>query len=370
LVQAGATIVGPPPVKSPGLSGYPACDAQIQKMDIELWGTSTDMPQETVRPFGKGRVIFGGKWNTDTDDLYPKYELTSQLLKSMNVPQDFEVNKPIRYTHRTSADYDIYFIANTTGEEQKATATFRSTNGTPELWDPITGETRKLPQFTVKGSQTTIPLQFVAYQSYFIVFNKNSTLKLASTQANFPKFKELNTLKGPWQVAFDPKWGGPKSVIFDKLTDWSQNSNDGIKYYSGFATYTKDFDAPANISKTKGHIYIDFGDIKDLAKVKLNGKDLGIIWTAPYRVDVSHALQPGQNHLEVQVVNRWVNRLIGDQKLPDDGIKDGKWPDWLLKGHPRPSTRYTFTTYNPYKPNSPLFASGLIGPVTIQQATN
>ncbi len=370
LVQAGATIVGPPPVKSPGLSGYPACDAQIQKMDIELWGTNTDMPQETVRPFGKGRVIFGGKWDTDTDDLYPKYELTSQLLKSMNVPQDFEVNKPIRYTHRTSADYDIYFIANTTGEEQKATATFRSTNGTPELWDPITGETRKLPQFTVKGSQTTIPLQFVAYQSYFIVFNKNSTLKLVSTQANFPKFKELNTLKGPWQVAFDPKWGGPKSITFDKLTDWSQNSNDGIKYYSGFATYTKDFDARANISKTKGHIYINFGDIKDLAKVKLNGKDLGIIWTAPYRVDVSHALQPGQNHLEVQVVNRWVNRLIGDQKLPDDGIKDGKWPDWLLKGHPRPSTRYTFTTYNPYKPNSPLFASGLIGPVTIQQATN
>lgn len=369
LTQAGATVVGSPPLKSPGLSGYPDCDAQILKMDITLWGENTSVSRETIRAFGKGKVIFGGKWDSEIDDLYPKYELTAKLLKSMNVFEDFKVDKPIRYSHRTAADYDIYFVSNTTVDEQKAKATFRSTNGTPELWDPITGETRKLSQFTVRGTQTTIPLEFVAYQSYFIVFNKHSTLKRASNQQNFPKFKELNTLKGSWQVSFDPKWGGPKKITFDKLTDWSQNTNEGIKFYSGFATYFKDFTSPTNITSAKGHLYVNFGDIKDLAKVKLNGKYLGIIWTAPYRVDITSALRPGQNHLEVEVVNRWVNRLVGDQKLPDDGIKNDKWPNWLLNHQPRPSTRYTFTTYNPYKQDSPLFASGLIGPVTIQQAS-
>jgi hypothetical protein len=368
LTEAGATVIGSPPLKSPGLSGYPDCDAQIQKMDSTLWGTNTSESQEIIRACGKGKVIFGGRWDKDTDDLYPKYALTAELLKSMDIPEDFVADKPIRYSHRTAADYDIYFVSNTTADEQNATATFRSAKGAPELWDPITGETRKLPQFTARGSETTIPLQFVAWQSYFIVFNKNSTLKPASNQQNFPKFKELSTLKGPWQVSFDPKWGGPKNITFDKLTDWSQNTNEGIKYYSGFATYYKDFISPTRLTTTKGRIYLDFGDIKDLAKVKLNGKDLGIIWTAPYRVDITSTLQPGQNHLEVQVVNRWVNRLVGDQKLPDDGIKNDKWPDWLLKGQPRPSKRYTFTTYNPYKQDSPLLASGLIGPVTIQQA--
>jgi len=179
----------------------------------------------------------------------------------------------------------------------------------------------------------------------------------------------LVTIKGPWQVSFDPKWGGPKSITFDKLTDWSKNGNEGIKYYSGFATYYKDIDLPANISLSKDHIYLDLRNVKDLAKVKLNGKNVGVIWTAPYRVDITSAMRRGQNHLEIQVVNRWVNRLIGDQKLPDDGIKNGKWPDWLLKGKPRPSARYTFTTYNPYKQDSPLTPSGLIGPVTIQQVS-
>jgi len=369
LTAAGATVIGPPPVKSPGLSGYPACDERIRKMDMALWGTTVSTSKETIKSYGKGKMIFGGDWDKETDDLYPKYELTAKLLQSMNVLEDFKADAPIRYTHRTSADYDIYFVSNTTANEQKVKANFRCANGSPELWDAVSGETRALPQFTVKGAQTMIPLQFDAYQSYFIVFPKNNVLKTFVAKANFPEFKELVTIKGPWQVSFDPKWGGPKSITFDKLTDWSKNDNEGIKYYSGFATYYKDIDLPANISLSKGHIYLDLGNVKDLAKVKLNGKNVGVIWTAPYRVDITSAMRRGQNHLEIQVVNRWVNRLIGDQKLPDDGIKNGEWPGWLLKGKPRPSARYTFTTYNPYKQDSPLMPSGLIGPVTIQQTS-
>jgi hypothetical protein len=368
LVKAGATVVGMPPVKSPGLSGYPACDQQVQTMAKTLWGTTGSPEHQMIRKYGLGKMIFGGALDRQIDDLYPDYNLTAAILKSMSVVVDFETDKSVRYTHRTSPDWDIYFVSNTTAEPEKVNAVFRSVKGTPELWDPITGETRKLTQYSVKGMQTTIPLQFDSNQSYFIIFNKNNASKPALNQENFPVFKALKTLSGPWAVSFNPKFGGPKKTTFDKLLDWTQSADDGIKYYSGIAVYKKDFSLPKNTSSSKGRIYLDLGDIKDLARVKLNDKDLGVIWTAPWRVDITDLLK-NENHLEIEVANLWVNRLIGDEKLPDDGIKDGKWPDWLIKGQPRTSGRYTFSTFHPYKANSPLFKSGLAGPVTLQQSS-
>jgi len=128
------------------------------------------------------------------------------------------------------------------------------------------------------------------------------------------------------------------------------------------AVYRKDFDLPVDPS---GSLFLDLGRVKNMASLKLNGKDLGVVWTAPWRVDISGVALRKNNHLEIKVVNLWPNRLIGDAALPDDGVKDGKWPDWLLKGLPRPSSRYTFSTYEPYKSDSPLLESGLLGPVCI-----
>ena len=366
LVEAGATVVGMPPVKSPGLSGYPLCDSKVQQMAKILWGTMDSPANQTVHHYGAGKVIFGGALDRQINDLYPEYDLTAAILKSMNVPVDFKSDNAVRYTHRTSANWDIYFVSNTTGAPEQANAVFRSAKGTPEIWDPITGETRKLTQFSIKGGQTTVPLKFDAHQSYFVVFDKNNTAKTIGNHQNFPIFNTLSTLSGPWQVSFNPKFGGPKNTTFNGLIDWTKSPEDGIKYYSGIAIYKKDFSfTPAD---KNGRIYLDLGEINDLARVKLNGKDLGVIWTAPWRVDVTDAIK-GQNHLEIEVANLWVNRLIGDEKLPDDGIKDGQWPEWLTKGLPRPSGRYTFATFHPYNQNSPLYKSGLVGPVTLQQSS-
>ncbi|BAU55722.1 glycosyl hydrolase [Mucilaginibacter gotjawali] len=369
LVKAGATVAGSPPFRSPGLTGYPACDAQVQALAKILWGQPGGAETITTRRYGLGRIIFGGELDKQINDLYPEYELTAGILKQMHVLTDFGSDKPVRYTHRTSPGWDIYFVANKTSDPEKTEAVFRSVKGAPELWDPITGETRKLPQFKVKGSQTTIPLQFDAYQSYFIVFHSGGAAKPSANKDNFPVLNKIETLNGSWQVSFDPKKGGPAKTTFNELADWTKSPVEGVKYYSGIAVYRKDFTLPGNVSITHGKIYLDLGDIKNLARVKLNGKDLGVIWTAPWHVDISSALKHGNNQLEIEVANLWVNRLIGDEKLPDDGIKDDKWPDWLIKGLPRPSGRITFSSFHPYNQNSPLFKSGLMGPVTLQQSS-
>lgn len=366
LVHDGATVVGPAPVKSPGLSGYPACDDKVSTLAKQVWGNTLQPGKQTVHGYGKGKVIWGGDISTKIDNLYPEYSLTADILKSMDVKPDFEANGPIRYTHRACANWDMYFVSNTGDAEITADLKFRATRATPQLWDPITGETRFLPDFKVDGSQTTVPLQFDKHQSYFIVFDPQIKVKLVPGK-NFAETKTASTLDGPWQVSFDTKWGGPADVTFDKLQDWTTRPEEGIKFYSGTAVYHKEFELPANIDLSKnGKIYLNLGEMHDMARVKLNGKDLGVIWTAPWQVDISKAAVKGQNKLEIEIINRWPNRLIGDSKYPDDGVVDEKWPDWLLHGGHRNSKRLTFASYNFYDEKSPLLKSGLLGPVTIE----
>jgi hypothetical protein len=307
-------------------------------------------------------IIYPGRG----DSLYPDYESTAALLGKMHLAEDFRSNGALRYTHRTATNYDLYFVANKTGNDVQTTATFRCANGRPELWDPITGEARTLPEFTRHDQQTTIPLQFAAYQSFFIVFNRDTmTTTVAAATKNFPVTTTIATLSPSWNVSFDPKWGGPDQITFDSLEDWSHRPEPGIKYYSGIATYRQHFNL-ADIEKST-HYYLDLGKVHDLARITLNGQDMGTVWAAPYDVDISKAIQQGDNEVRIEVANRWPNRLIGDQRLPDDGIENGQWPQWLLDGKPRPGTRYTFTTYNPYQKDSPLLPAGLMGPVTIRQ---
>lgn len=368
LVEDGAVVVGSPPLKSPGLSNYPSCDEQVRTISKSLWGTLQSPSEQTVRTYGKGKIIWGGNLDTQINDLYPEYDLTARILKSMNVEQDFIANGQLRYTHRRAGDADIYFVSNRTDEVVQTNVSFRNVKGQAQLWDPITGEIRKLPEFTTNGQLTTLPLKFGVYQSYFVCF-VNDQLSVSSANKNFPINKMVKTLIGPWQVSFNPKWGGPKNIVFNELKDWTQSTEDGVKHYSGTATYHKIFDLPATL-KSKGtkKLYLDLGEIKNMGRVTLNGKNLGVTWTPPFRVEITNAVLKKQNHLEIEVVNLWPNRLIGDENLPDDGIYDGKWPDWLTNGLPRTSHRFTFSTYKFYTKDSPLLKSGLIGPVTIQQS--
>jgi hypothetical protein len=365
LVKAGAIVVGPPPSKSPSLVNYPACDRQITTLAQQVWGTADNAAQQ-IHQYGKGRVIFGGDTHNQLDNLYPNYDVTASILKRIGIAEDFKSDGTLRYTHRASANWDAYFVANNAGNELITDITLRIAKGAPQLWDPLTGKTTVLTDFIRKGNQITIPLKLAAYQSYFVVFAKDVQTAISiAKKKNYSTPEIVSTLDGPWQVAFDPKWGGPKNITFETLTDWTKRPEDGIKYYSGTATYTKTFTLPT--LKANAKYYLDLGQVKNMARVKLNGKDLGILWTTPWRKEISSALLKSTNTLEVEVVNLWLNRLIGDADIPDDGIRNGRWPEWLLKGQSRPGKRYTFATHRFYNKNSPLSPSGLTGPVSIAE---
>ena len=175
------------------------------------------------------------------------------------------------------------------------------------------------------------------------------------------KMQVVQELLGPWEVSFDPKWGGPAKVIFDKLEDWSKRPETGIKYYSGTATYRTTFQSK------KANTHLDLGKVEVMAEVTLNGKPLGTLWKPPYRVEITDVVKDGENVLEVKVVNLWINRQIGDEQLPEDSDRNPNgalksWPQWLQDGKPSPTGRFTFTSWRLWKKTDPLVASGLIGP--------
>ena len=190
------------------------------------------------------------------------------------------------------------------------------------------------------------------------------------TVASIPKPLEIT---GSWDLRFPPNWGAPERVSLDKLISWSEHSDPGVKHFSGTATYTRVINLPADLLTKDRRLYLDLGEVQVMAEVKLNGKDLGILWKAPFRVDVTGAAKAGDNQLEVKVVNLWINRMIGDEQLPEDCKRkpDGtlrEWPQWVNEGKPSPTGRYTFTSWKLWPKDAPLQPSGLLGPVTIQAA--
>jgi len=300
--------------------------------------------------------------------LYPDYATTGAVLKAMNLPPDFQSDGPVRYGHRRTKSLDIYFIANTTDQKVETSCTFRVRKGQAQLWDPVTGQTRPLPELTRQGKTTSVPLVFEAHQSFFVIFPRKAVSKpLVKTDAvNFPEVTPLTTLKGAWDVSFDPRWGGPEKTTCDTLQDWTDHSERGIKYYSGIATYRKIFDLPQE-SGIRGQgsgrrVYLDLGTVHDIARVKLNGKDLGVVWCAPWRVDITDSVKAAGNALEIELANRWPNRLLGDQQAPDKNVRSVQWESGFLEGKAFKTGRYTFTTgRGPGK----LLPSGLIGPVQV-----
>lgn len=286
----------------------------------------------------------------DVQPLYPHYDALAKVLQTAGVPPDFETDGPIRYTHRTTAGTEIYFVANRAEQAVDASCAFRVAGKQPELWHPVTGERRALPAFTVQDGRTTLALHFEPLESYFIVFRKSSSTPEKASQ-NFTAALPVQEITGPWQVTFDSKWGAAEQATFANLEDWSKRPEDSIKFFSGMATYRKTFSAPATQLKIpNAKLFLDLGAVKNMARVKLNGRDLGVVWCAPWRVDATDALKSGANELEITVANLWVNRLIGDAALPTD-------------------KRHTWTSANPFKPDAALQESGLLGPVTLQSET-
>jgi hypothetical protein len=365
LVTAGALVVGGPPLKSPGLADYPRCDSAVRTLAAKIWGSLETPASVTERAYGKGKIYWGGELShADTTGLYPGYDATARLLKNLGVMEDFQSQAPLRYAHRTLDELELYFISNTTADTVSADCIFNVKEGRPELWDPLTGQIATLRQYKQNAGRTTIPLRFAAHQSYFIIFDEMANASPTSdpTIRNFEEAPQAAIVGGPWEVGFDTAWGGPHNVTFDTLQDWTTREEKGIKYYSGTATYHTSFLLP---ERPGAKMRLDLGEVHCIARVRVNGVDLGVVWCAPWQVDISKAIKHGENQLEIDVANLWVNRLIGDEALPDDGIKGKKFPDWLLRDKPRTSGRYTFCPVRFYKADSPLQKSGLIGPVQI-----
>ena len=333
LVAAGATVIGPKPVKGETLKNYPEDDAEIAKLGDELWSGKV----------GGGRVIAG--------------QTAREVLLADGVPPDCEFRSPFSsqpstdfdYIHRTADGAEIYFVANRSTNVVSVNCVFRVTRKAPELWNPVTGEHKFAGAYEEKDGRTSVPLDFDPCGSWFVVFREPSAAHPATVTSNSAKLNPLQEISGPWTVHFDPKWGGPASVEFDRLVSWTTRSEPGIRFYSGTAAYEKTFDLPnSKLQTPNSKLWLDLGNLRELAEVKVNGQSCGITWCPPFRADVTSAVKPGMNRLEIEVVNFWPNRIIGDASLP-------------------PDQRLTRTNIRKLTADTPLMESGLFGPVQILQ---
>ena len=400
LVKDGATVIGPPPSRSPSLENFPKCDAEVRKLAAELWGEA-NFTQPGEHAFGQGRVIWGRS-------LEP-------VLASLRSVPDFESSIPLRFTHRRSDDTDIYFVANPKAESLTITAAFRAGAKAPEFWWPDSGLIERPAVYDVAGEVVRLPLALGPHGSVFVVFRgqaapaservvsvqRNGSEVSGATVArpgqgtatprpdpaavgpaiqltrqggqwealttlpgeyelafadgakrklNVAEHAPLPTLAGPWEVSFTPGRGAPERATFETLGDWTRRPERGIQYYSGKATYRKTFSLSAEqVADAKSRIQLDLGEVRDLATVRVNGRELGTLWFAPFRLDITSAAQAGANELEVEVVNVWNNALVGDLAVPAD-------------------QRRTFLLAPTVNKNAPLLPAGLLGPVSLRAA--
>ncbi len=275
------------------------------------------------------------------------------------------------WIHRRRGETDIYFVSNQSSQDAAARVLFRVRGRQPELWDAVTGATRDLPDCRDEAGRTLVPLQFAPRQSWFVVFREGTEdAKHAPDAKNFPEQEVLQQIGGPWQVQFDPQWFYPDQgtggkVVFDQLDDWTKRPEEAIKHFSGIAAYRTTFPAPSE--QPRSAIFLDLGTVKNVARVRLNGRDLGVVWTAPWQVEISGALQSGPNELEIEVANLWPNRLIGDATLPPDQrrtVTNVRTYDTLTSG--MYGCQQCVERQKAGRP-AELTSSGLLGPVTIRQ---
>ena len=412
LVKEGATIVGEKPTCSPSLAGYPACDAEVRKIGEELWGDA-DGHAKLENIVGKGKVFAGS-----LPEVMEKIAFTPPVTLSEGD------SKIIRTAARKDREIDIFFVSNGSDAPCDVTPSFRVKGMLPEIWQAEDGSHAPAPLWREAGGRTEVPLRLRGKESLFVIFRrpapagdhpasvevgqggeKSSDWRLATNEMGQPVLLTSDSatgevvyasgkrvpfsvkppqplpIAGAWDVSFAPGMGAPAKITFPKLQSWSENSDTAIKYFSGTATYRKSLNVPADLFGRGKFLILDLGAVSNLASVKVNGIDLGVGWYAPFRFDATSALKPGENSFEIAVTNTWANRLIGDEQEPADvewgatymkeetqaGRPLVAYPDWFVKGQPRPSQgRKAFATWNYFTKDSPLLPAGLLGPVVLR----
>lgn len=381
LVKKGALIVGNKPSK---IDGVAATDEMKKAID-ELWASDAGIPENFFSK--RGKILSGVS--------------AMELLQAIDVPsdvnyKDIEQNL-IDYIHFGKDSIDIYFIRNTQDSTITRNIAFRQQNKSPEIWNPVSGETTTVSIFNPNEKYISLPLTLPAYGSYLIVFRNSSRIPafsvIAANDGSIPKFEytqdginileegnftlsgENETisvenkisgqlLEGPWELTFTGGWGAPEKAQFPKLISWTDSEIDGIKYYSGIATYEKVFQISEDFATAGNKIYLDLGEISKVADVWLNEEHLGISWTKPHRFDITGILNQGDNTIRVEVGNTWSNRITGD------ALTGEKYTNTNMKSTiiPAPTMETGDQKRYPWA-QVPLIKSGLLGPVTIQITT-
>ncbi|WP_114781698.1 glycosyl hydrolase [Botryobacter ruber] len=351
MVKEGATVLmSERPLYTPSLQDAKQSEARLQQIVEELWRGDTAEATTASAPsspmfwkVGKGRLLKGPYQASSFDAIGIARDVMAQESNGQQA-------KEIAWTHRSSPDFDIYFISNQQEKERTLELSLRTAGRVPELFDPVTGEARSATNWRTENGRTVLPLKLAPNGSMFVVLQQATSDQKMQEGQNWLDLAQVKQLEGDWQVKFDAEAGGPEEPqTFRQLSDWSKHSTFGIRHYSGTAVYKKTFDWKKPADKG-ARFFLDLGHVANIAEVTVNGTPAGVAWTAPYRVEITDALRPGKNELIIEVANTWANRLIGDHSLPE---KD----------------RLTWTTA-PYRlEDKPLLEAGLLGPVTIQKTT-
>ena len=321
LKKAGAPVVfgQRAPQRTPGLA---AGDDEVRRLGAQLWSGTPTLPE---------------------------------ALKAQGVLPDFE--GPFEYTHRRDGEADIYFVAGS----GKAECVFRVSGKQPELWDAVSGRVNaEAGGRRTEDGRTAVTLDLPQYGSVFVVFRGQRSAigdQRSSSPTSGLRSPTSVQLTGPWEVRFQAGRGAPEKAVFDALIDWTKHADSGIKHFSGTATYRKTFEITAD--QAAGKAWLQLGTVAALAQVRLNGKDLGIVWTAPWQAELTGALKPGKNELEIEVTNTWANRLVGDAALPPEQ-RITKSNLQYEKG------KRTLKSYQGFASGDELQPSGLQGPVRIE----
>ena len=287
-----------------------------------------------------------------SDDMEEFQQLVEEVWSKPNVGIDISLEKApdieitgtdheIRYRHRQLKNGDIYWLNNRSNESTPSRISFRVTGKHPRKWNPQTGEISEV-NFSIGDKKTLIDLTFESWESLFIVFIEDAIQN--SNTLQIQKTEHFKDLIGPWEVSFQENRGAPQKIQLDQLVSLTQNKDEGIKYFSGSATYNHQFSI--NALNNNSNYSLDLGSVKNIAEVTLNGNQVGTLWKTPFQIDITKWLREGENELSVKITNTWVNRLIGDAQKPVN-------------------EKLTYTTLLFYNGNEPLLPSGLLGKVKI-----